>query len=197
MSETTIPLLHINGIITEKDYKAALRAHSKRRVLLFCVSYLLFLLLFIVGMDLYHAFPYLKDGSLTFGEWLKMLWEGINPVYWCVVIGFIILYAVYLLLIRPMQLGRRMRELDPDGEPVEYDFYDDHIELRATTQTDNRTVRMKYGDVQRKIKENKYIFILSTSRKNRLAIYKTIMTAEEVENVRNLLYEHCPQRKLK
>ena len=56
-------------------------------------------------------------------------------------------------------------------------------------------VRMHYTDVQRKIKETKYVFTLSTGQKNRISLFKAIMTPEEEKTARELLKERCPQRR--
>ena len=68
-------------------------------------------------------------------------------------------------------------------------------EVQVVREDLNIKMGLPYADVQRKIKETKHWFLLSTARKNRIYLYKAIMTPEEAERVRRLLNERCPQRK--
>ena len=56
-------------------------------------------------------------------------------------------------------------------------------------------ILLSYADVQRKIKETKYTIALSTVQRNRIALYKAVMTSEELERVRGILKERCPQHR--
>ena len=112
-----------------------------------------------------------------------------------IIIGLLVFYAVYYIVVRPILAKKRLHELHPDGFPVTYDFYDDMLVIISSTQSSDETVRLKYADVQRKIKERKYIIVLSTVKRNRLGLYKAVMTSEDLERVRRHLNERCPQRK--
>ncbi|MBQ6174157.1 MAG: hypothetical protein IJK28_06000, partial [Clostridia bacterium] len=85
----------------------------------------------------------------------------------------------------------------PDGFPVTYDFFDDTLVISSATKTSDETFRLKYADVQRKIRETRYTIALSTGQRNRIGLYKAVMAPEETEQVRKLLNERCPQRKKK
>lgn len=115
----------------------------------------------------------------------------------CVGAGFLVCYAIELIVIRPNQAKKRLHELHPDGLPVTYDFFDDVLVISSATQTVDETYRLKYSDVRRKIRETRFVITLSTGQRNRIGLYKTVMTLEETEQVRRLLHERCPQRKTK
>ena len=196
MSEKENPIIHISGTLTLRDYMAALRAGGLRFFLIVSAIYLLMTLLIPLGMSLPNWYPYLKDGRATVGEWLNTYWEATvsgSGIFF--LLGFLALYALYLLLIRPFLAGKRMRELYPDGLPIVYDFFEEMLVINSSTQAADQTVRMKYGDVQRKIRETGHVFRLSTGQRNRLGLYKAIMTEEEIGRVRVLLKERCPQHK--
>ena len=78
-----------------------------------------------------------------------------------------------------------------------YAFYDDHLVLSTCSQSSDDASGLMYSDIQRKIIDARYEFVLSTGRKNRLFLYKAIMTQEEVGQVQKLLGERCPQHKTK
>ena len=86
-----------------------------------------------------------------------------------------------------------MRELYPDGLPIVYDFFEEMLVINSSSQAADQTIRLKYGDVRRRIRENGHIFKLSTGQRNRLGLYKAIMTGDEIRSVRALLKERCPQ----
>ena len=198
MSESEPPVLHISGIITEKDYKAALRARGIRYFVKYLLIYLLAMVCLLFGMDLYYWFPYLKDGTAAFGEWLDAAWASIihlSSITYFILAGFLIIYALWLIVIIPIRFGKRMRERDPEGKPVTYDFYEDQLVFSSATPLADETFRLKYADVRRKIRERKHVMILSTGQKNRFAVYKTVMTPEEAAGVRELLKAHCVGRK--
>ena len=88
-----------------------------------------------------------------------------------------------------------MRERYPDGLPVVYVFFDNMLVIGSCEAAADQTLRMKYGDVRRRIRENGHIFKLSTGQRNRLGLYKAIMTGDEIRSVRALLKERCPQHK--
>ncbi|MBR4235790.1 MAG: hypothetical protein IKR85_06985 [Clostridia bacterium] len=197
MSESDESILHISGTMTEKDYLAAVRARNGRYFLRYMVIYVLLMLIFVLGLSLYEVFPYLKSGEITLSEWLIELWNALlsRTTPFVTIIGLLILYAVVLLLVRPAQLAKRMRELYPTGMPLVYDFYVDRLVLNSSSHSGDQTVRLLYSDVQRRIKEHKYTITLSTGQKNRYSLFKSIMTPEEVAVVRDLLKTHCPQHK--
>ena len=121
--------------------------------------------------------------------------DHLDPLIIVIFLGCIALYALIHLLIRPFQGRKRFRELYPEGMPVVYAFYGDRMKIHSVTAISDQTARLPYADVQRKIKETKHWIRLSTARKNRIYLYKAIMTPEEAERVRRLLNERCPQRK--
>ena len=196
MSESDESILHISGTMTEKDYLAAVRARSGRAFLKVTFIYVLLMLIYVLGLGIYKVFPYLKSGEITFGEWLIGLWNALlSGTMPYVIVGFLILYAVVLFLVRPAQIAKRMHELYPTGMPLVYDFYDDRLVINSSSPSGDQTMRLLYSDVQRRIKEHKYTITLSTGQKNRYSLFKSIMTPEEVAVVRDLLKTHCPQHK--
>ena len=196
MSETETPIIHISGTLTMKDYMAALRAGGLRFFLIVSAIYLPMTLLIPLGMSLPRWYTYFKDGSATVGEWLNTYREAtVSGLGIFILLGFLALYALYLLLIRPYLTGKRMRERYPDGLPIVYDFFEEMLVINSSSQAADQTIRMKYGDVRRRIRENGHIFKLSTGQRNRLGLYKAIMTGDEIRSVRALLKERCPQHK--
>ncbi len=199
MSESKVPVIHISGTVTEKDFTDAVRARGIRYFLKYSIFYILLVLLLDLGISFYYWYPVLKDGHVTFSEWLNEAWGTVFHASsgTCIIAGFLVLYALYLIIIRPGQAKKRMLELHPNGFPVTYDFFDDVLVISSATQTADETFRLKYTDVQRKIRETRYAITLSTGKRNRISLYKTIMTPEETEQVQRLLNERCPQRKTK
>ena len=196
MNEADEAILHIRGTMTENDYIAAVRARGGRAFLRFTVIYVSVMLIFTLGSGLYEAFPFLKSGEITFSEWLFGLWNALlSGTTLFVIVGFLILCAVVQFLVRPAQMAKRMRELYPTGMPLVYDFYDDRLVINSSSPSGDQTARLFYSDVQRRIKEHKYVITLSTGQKNRYSLFKVIMTPEEVAAVRDLLKTHCPQHK--
>ena len=196
MENAGVPILSVGGTLTENDYKAAVRARGVRDFLTAVLIWLLIMLLLVFGYGLYKVSPYLKSGELTFGEWLDELWNVLSTRKWTLTIaGCISLYAVLVLLVRPSQMVKRMRERYPTGIPFVYDFYEDELVIRSSSRSGDETVRLLYTEVQRRIKDRKYVITLSTGRKNRFGLFKAIMTPQEVTAVLELLKARCPQRK--
>ena len=158
MENAGVPILSVGGTLTENDYKAAVRARGALDLLRFALVYLLFLFLLVFGYGLYKVSPYLKSGELTFGEWLDELWNVLSTGKWTLTIaGCISLYAVLVLLVRPSQMVKRMRERYPTGIPFVYDFYEDELVIRSSSRSGDETVRLLYAEVQRRIKDRKYV----------------------------------------
>ena len=196
MSEKENPIIHISGTLTLKDYMAAVRAGGLRSMLIISLIILPGSFLCTLLISLPDWIPYLKDGRATLGEWLNTYWKAsVNGSSLFVLLGFLLLYALYLFLIRPYLAGKRMRERYPDGLPIVYDFFEDMLVIDSSTPAADQTLRLKYDEVRRKIRETGHIFRLSTGQRNRLGMYKAIMTEDEVVRVRALLKERCPQRK--
>ncbi|MBR3179429.1 MAG: hypothetical protein IKF49_07970 [Clostridia bacterium] len=199
MSESKAPVIHISGTVTEKAYTDAVRAHGIRAFLKFSILYILLMFLFRLGVDFYYWYPYLKAGYVTFAEYLN---ETLGTIFipslsTYILAGFIVIFALFLIIIRPNQEKKRLHELDPDGFPVTYDFFDDVLVISSASQTADETFRLKYSDVQKRIRETKFVITLLTGQRNRIGLYKTVMTPQETEQVQRLLKERCPQRKTK
>ena len=197
MNESQTPILHIRGNIDEKAQAARVRGDGKRLFFPVCGIYLALCLGFYLCLDLCEWYPWLRNGYFTLGEFFREIasrFVGTCP-FW-LILGFLVLYALILLVIRPIQAANYVRRLVPDGIPITYDFYEDHLELTADTSESNQTLRMAYADVQRKIRVTRTNIILSTGRKNTMTLYKSVMTPQEAETVLELLKARCPQRKL-
>ena len=84
MSESKTPVIQISGTVAEKDY-------------------ILAVLLFDLGISFYYWYPVLKDGNITFAQWLNEAWGTVFRVSFgtCLIAGFLVLFAVYLIVIRP------------------------------------------------------------------------------------------------
>ena len=199
MSETGAPVIHISGTVSEKDYTSAVRWRGVRGFLRGSIFMLLTWILIVVGLSLYYWYPVLRDGHATCAEWLDETWKDVFRLFpeGTLILGFLAFQALLFIIIRPFQAKKRLHELNPGGFPIAYDFFDDHMVIAVATQTSDETVRLKYTDVQRKIKEDKYIIRLSTGQRNRIGLYKAAMAPEEVGQVRELLKERCPQRKIR
>ena len=198
MNEPENPSLHISGTITERDHKAAIRALGLRPFVKYTIIYVAVIVLITFGTSLHYSYSVIKDGYITFGECLRKIWVPLlfRSSAWYIAAGFLALYALIIFLIKPILAGKRMRELYPEGFPVTYNFYGEQLVMQATTQMSDETIRIRYADVQRRIRENKYIIVLSTNQRNRFSVYKTIMTPEETITVMELLKARCPQHKL-
>lgn len=199
MSESKTPVIHITGTVTEKDYTNAVRARGIRFCLKYTIIYLILMFVFEMGISFYYWYPDLKDGYVTCAEWLSEAWRTVfrASLSTYMIIGFLAVYAVFEIVIRPILAQKRLREFHPDGFPVTYDFFDDTLVISSATKTSDETFRLKYADVQRKIRETRYTIALSTGQRNRIGLYKAVMAPEETEQVRKLLNERCPQRKKK
>ena len=199
MENAEKPLLHISGTLSVEDTVKVWRYRGVQHFWKYALVYLLLCVIVFFGTSLYYWYSDLRDGYITVGEWLDYAFRGVfdGSIANFVIIGFLIFYALYLIVIRPMQVGKRIRELNPGGTPLTYDFYEDRIVFSTMSKSVAETYQMEYAKVQRKIKEDKYSFRLSTGQKNRIGLSKIIMTAEEIESVRKLLKERCPQRKAK
>ncbi len=197
MSEAKEPEIHVSGTVTEDNYTTAVRAGGIELFLKYVLSFLFLMILIDFIVSFYYWYPGLRDGYATYGEFNSAVWKEILSVSPgnCLLIGFIVLYALYLIVFRPLQAGKRLRELHPEGFPVVYDFYEDQLVIHSASQTADETFRLKYADVQRKIRETKYMFKLATANRNKIGLYKAVMTAENTESIRRLLNERCPQRK--
>ena len=197
MSESKTPVIQISGTVAEKDYISAVRARGIRFLWKYSVIYILLKLFLDLGISFYYWYPVLKDGNITFAQWLNEAWGTVFRASFgtCLIAGFLVLFAVYLIVIRPGLAKKSFHELFPDGLPVAYAFYDDTLVIRSATQTADQTFRLKYADVQRKIREYRYTIALSTGSRNMVSLYKTVMTPEEAKQVRKLLEERCPQRR--
>lgn len=199
MENAEKPLLHISGTLSVEDTVKVWRFRGIQHFWKYALIYLLLCALVFFGTSLYYWYSDLRDGYITVGEWLDYAIRGVfdGSIADFVIIGFLVFYALYLIVIRPMQVGKRIRELNPGGTPLTYDFYEDRIVFSTMSKSVAETYQIEYAKVQRKIKEDKYSFRLSTGQKNRIGLSKIIMTAEEIESVRKLLKERCPQRKAK
>ncbi|MBQ9408145.1 MAG: hypothetical protein IJU28_01960 [Clostridia bacterium] len=199
MENAEKPLLHISGTLSVEDTVKVWRFRGIQHFWKYALIYLLLCALVFFGTSLYYWYSDLRDGYITVGEWLDYAIRGVfdGSIADFVIIGFLIIYALYLIVIRPTQVGKRIRELNPGGTPLTYDFYEDRIVFSTMSKSVAETYQIEYAKVQRKIKEDKYSFRLSTGQKNRIGLSKIIMTAEEIESVRKLLKERCPQRKAK
>ena len=196
MSESESAILKISGTLTLEDYKSAVMARNIRAFIKAVVVFILAVIVLVAILTLFQTYPYLKNGEATVKEVaeiaLGVFTKGAMPF---ILIGFIALYAILLFLIRPYQTMKRMRELYPGGIAFVYNFYEDRLEASSTSKTGDSTVRFKYSDVQRKIKETSYAFVLSTEQRNRYLLFKRIMTPDEAAAVRELLSARCPQGK--
>ena len=196
MSEKETPIIHISGTLTLKDYMAAVRAGGLRHLMIISAIYLLTTFLIPPAMDLPRWIHYLRDGRATVGDWLNTYGDYfIRGSSLFILLAFLVLCALYLLLLRPYIAGKRMRERYPDGLPFTYDFFEEMLVITSSSQAADQTVRLNYGEVRRKIMETRHIFRLSTGQRNRLGLFKAIMTDDDVVRVRTLLRERCPQRK--
>lgn len=197
MNENENPIIHISGNLSEKDYITAIRYRSIRNFAVYCCCLLLFWILFTAGYSLYRLYPYMRDGNVHVSEWLDVVWGVFRePSTLCILIGFFVLYAFILIVIKPMQAKRRFHELYNGELPISYDLYEDYLAVTSVSATADQTFRLRYSDVQRKIKETKYVITLSTGRKNKLGLYKALMSPDEADAVLSLLRSRCPQRRL-
>ena len=197
MSEAKEPEIHVSGTVTEQDYTTAARARGAQLFWKFMLVYLLLLLFIHFITNFYYWYPYLRDGRAAYSDFFHEAWKtffSASPASF-MMIGFLVLYALYLIVFRPLQGKKRLHELHPEGLPVVYDFYEDQLVVRSATQTSDETYRLKYADVQRKIKETKFLFILATAKRNKIGLFKAVMSPDNTESIRKLLNERCPQRK--
>ena len=197
MENAEKPLLHISGTTSVEDTVKVWRYRGVQYFWKYALVYLLICIAVFFGTSLYYWYSDLRDGYITFSEWLDFAFRGVfdGRVSNFIIIGFLVFYALYLIVIRPMQVGKRVRELNPDGTPLTYDFYEDRVAISTMSKSITETYQIEYAKVQRKIKEDKYSFQLSTGQKNRASLFKAIMTPEEEKAARELLKERCPQRR--
>ncbi len=190
------PIIHISGVVSENECKAAIRRKNVRVFLNAVIAYVITVSVMTPLMSFFSEYSYLKSGVVTYGQWIRALWNSMtSSVMICLFVGLSLLYAITLFLFKPFRIGRSFRELYPDGMPVAYDFYGDRLVISSFSQSAESTDRLNYSDVRRRIRETGYIITLSTSRKNYYNLFKCIMKPEEVTSVREILKARCPQRK--
>ena len=195
MNESNTPVIHISGTVDLKDYTAAMRERCIRYFLRDTALAVIGSFVVDMGIDFYYLYPALKEGYVTYAEWLSDTWDLFLRSTWLIA-AMIVFYALYLIVIKPIQARKRVQEFDPNGFPVTYDFFDDHVAISSVTQSNDSTFRLKYSDVRRKIRETGRVIILSTGHRNKILLYKTVMTGEEAGQVRKLLNDRCPQHKI-
>ena len=195
MDNEKIPLIHICGTVIEQDFSAAMHARGIRSFLKYTLIYLLAVLLIDLGSSLYYWYPYILDGFISFSQWLSEAGKTVFSISSTtfLTIGFIVLFAILLIGVKPMRARKQFRELHPEGLPIVYDFFDDQLVIHSSSSSADETFRLKYADVRRKIKETRHMILLATGQKNRISLYKTVMTPDQLESVRKLLNERCPQ----
>ncbi len=195
MDNEKIPLIHICGTVIEQDFSAAMHARGIRSFLKYTLIYLLAVLLIDLGSSLYYWYPYILDGFISFSQWLSEAGKTVFSISSTtfLTIGFIVLFAILLIGVKPMRARKQFRELHPEGLPIVYDFFDDQLVIHSSSSSADETFRLKYADVRRKIKETRHMILLATGQKNRIGLYKTVMTPDQLESVRKLLNERCPQ----
>ena len=195
MDNEKIPLIHICGTVIEQDFSAAMHARGIRSFLKYTLIYLLAVLLIDLGSSLYYWYPYIQDAFISFSQWLSEAGKTVFSISSTtfLTIGFIVLFAILLIGVKPMRARKQFRELHPEGLPIVYDFFDDQLVIHSSSSSADETFRLKYADVRRKIKETRHMILLATGQKNRISLYKTVMTPDQLESVRKLLNERCPQ----
>ena len=196
MNESEAPILLIRGTISIESMKENLRNRAAELFKKLVLIYVIFFVVFNLALHLYYWYPALKYGYATIGDWFIDSWSWLlgSFAFW-MYIGFIALYGLYLLVIRPRQAEKQLLRTDPDGIPASYAFYEDQLVVNIVSQTAEQTIRIRYADVQRKIKESALCISLVSVRKDRVSLFKTIMTPREMESVLALLRERCPQRR--
>ena len=199
MSESNTSVIHISGTVDLKDYTAVMRERGIRYFLIYTVIFVIWWFILEIGINLYYWYPALKDGYITYAEWLFYAWESIVWISLStyLIAAMIVFDALYMIVFKPIQARKRMQEFEPDGFPVTYDCFDDHLAISSVTQTSYDTFRLKYSDVQRKIRETGRVIILSTGHRNKIILYKAVMTGEEAGQIRKLLNDRCPQHRIK
>ena len=201
MSETAAPsgapILTVSGTLTEKDYAASMRSRLAPRVARMCLVYVLLVVLLFPGVFLVDNWEALTSGAMSLGECLGFAWEAFagDALMPLLLAGFCALYVFIALWYTPRRLAARFRERYPDGARMIYRFWEDRLETTVEADAEQGVVRMDYADVQRKIRENKHCFVLSTLTRNTASLHKCLMTAEEITRVGALLRERCPQRR--
>ncbi|MBQ4279992.1 MAG: sulfatase-like hydrolase/transferase [Rikenellaceae bacterium] len=81
------------------------------RLLLFVRTYLLFVLLFVLGKPLFMLYNYGLYGSFGFGEWLRVMWHGLpqdlsTAGYLTLLPGLLLIASLWL---RPLWVRRALR----------------------------------------------------------------------------------------
>ena len=196
VNDEQAPIIHISGTVTDKDYISAMRETGLRFFLKYILVFIAFNAVITLALDFFTFYRDINTGYITFAEFLSIWAHGLaNPRIIGPVLFLLALYAAYLLVYRPYRACRQIRELHPDGVHWTYDFYDDHLDYISESTASTQTVHMRYADVQRKIRDLRSGFVLRTNQRNGLVVYKSIMTPQEIESVRALLNERCPQKK--
>lgn len=196
MTETREPILHIRGIITEEALKARTREKYADFFRKYVLIYLGILLLVFLGITLYDWLPDLREGYLTLGEWFLFSCGSLfgSFAFWLLA-AMLALYGLVVLVLRPAQAVKQMRELHPDGIEIDYSFFEDELVVKAVSPTADETLRIRYSDVRRKIRETPISIVLSAGVRKNFGLHKTVMTPREAESVLALLRERCPQRR--
>ena len=197
VNDEQAPIIRVSGTVTEKDYIRHMRESGSRLFPKYALVFIVGIPVITLAMSFFRFYHDIKTGYITIAEWLssvaKALIDGsvIVPA-----LIFLALYGVLLLVYRPYKAGKRFRELYPNDVKMTYDFRDDQLDVITDSQTTSQTLHLRYADVQRKIRDLRSGFVLRTNQRNGLVVYKSIMSPQEIESVRALLNERCPQKKV-
>ena len=190
MSEEQAPVLTVSGTLTEEMFRQNVNNVMTRRWAKLSLVFIGALAALELCVNLPIYWSGLTDGYLSVGGFLGILWSNIKePPFLYLLIAFLLLYAGLCLWYYPRKFTRSFRARSPEGVAVEYRFYEDRAEILASSRSEQEQVRLDWTDVRKKPRENRWTFTLSLRGKQNYAIYKSLMTPAQQEQVRQLLRE--------
>ena len=198
LPENNEPILTISGTLNEEDYVRSVRSRMKHEFIRKDWIFLLAYLVFVICLNIYGYTATLSFSGIPAGERLSHFFRYLLENSWLnvvIVAAGIGVIRIFHMWYVPKKMKNQFLEATPEGAPIIYRFFDDHFETLVNAEKQKTELKVKYTEIQRKIYENAYCFVAMTGRKNTYSFHKTLMTPEEVEAVRKLLQERCPQKK--
>jgi len=177
-SREKAPILCIEGTLTLADYKRAALYTGISRLLITIALYCGAMLAVTIGLNISYGYP---PFSFSFSK-LTLI----------IISAFFLLYAVVILVYRPLRRAAILREAHRGAESytVRYVFTDGSLRVEDNSATPPSVYEAPYDTIA-SFKELHEIIRLRTKARNYLALYKAVMTPQEQGSVLELLNERC------
>ena len=196
LPENNEPILTISGTLSAEDYIRSVRSRIKHGFIRKDWIVLLAYLVFVICLNIYGYIATPAFSGIPTGERLSHFFRYLLENSWLhvvIVAAGIAVIRIFHMWYVPKKMKNQFLEATPEGAPIIYRFFDDHFETLVNAEKQKVDLKANYSEIQRKIYEDDLCFVVRT--RNTYSFHKTLMTPDEVEAVRKLLQERCPQKK--